>query len=120
VNQVKSRHVGSRRSGVTPARLKDLRRWNLGLTVLHTVQAALILLMASDFAITVTTTYPQGPPGTRLTTPEGLFDVRIGPAIAVFLLITWSPPRSRAVPTKLILAEASTGFVGLSTRSAPR
>lgn len=41
--------------------------------------------MASDFAITVTTTYPQGPPGTRLTTPESLFMVPIGAAIAVFL-----------------------------------
>ena len=30
---------------------------------------------------------PQGPPGTRLTTPEGLFDVPIGAAIAVFLLL---------------------------------
>ena len=74
-------------SGVTPERLADLRRWNLGLTVLHTAQALLILVMASDFAITVTSTYPQGPPGTRLTTPEGLFDVPIGPAIAVFLFL---------------------------------
>jgi Heliorhodopsin len=74
-------------SGVTPGQLANLRRWNLGLTVLHTAQAALILVLASDFAITVTSTYPQGPPGTRLTTPEGLFDVRIGPAIAVFLLL---------------------------------
>jgi hypothetical protein len=74
-------------SGVTPERLAGLRRWNLGLSVLHAAQAALILVMASDFAITVTSTFPQGPPGTRLTTPEGLFDVPIGPAIAVFLLL---------------------------------
>ena len=74
-------------TGVTPERLAGLRRWNLGLSVLHAAQAALILVMASDFAITVTTTYPQGPPGTRLTTPEGLFDVPIGAAIAVFLLL---------------------------------
>ena len=74
-------------AGVTPERLAGLRRWNLGLTVLHAAQAVLILVMASDFAITVTSTFPQGPPGTRLTTPEGLFDVPIGPAIAVFLLL---------------------------------
>jgi len=74
-------------SGVTPERLAGLRKWNLGLTVLHAAQAVLILVMASDFAITVTSTYPQGPPGTRLTTPEGLFDVPIGAAIAVFLLL---------------------------------
>lgn len=74
-------------SGVTPERLAGLRKWNLGLTVLHAAQAVLVLVMASDFAITVTSTYPQGPPGTRLDTPEGLFDVPIGAAIAVFLLL---------------------------------
>ncbi len=72
---------------VTPERLANLRRWNLGLAALHAAQAVLIIVMASDFAITVTSTYPQGPPGTRLTTPEGLFDVPIGPAVAVFLLL---------------------------------
>ncbi len=74
-------------SGVTPERLAGLRRWNLGLSVLHAAQAVLILVMTSGFVITVTTTYPQGPPGTRLTTPERLFDVPIGPAIAVFLFL---------------------------------
>jgi len=74
-------------SGVTPERLLGLRQWNLGLSVLHAAQAVIVLVMASDFAITVTSTYPQGPPGTRLTTPEGLFDVPIGPAIAMFLLL---------------------------------
>lgn len=82
-----STDAGSIASGVTPERLADLRRWNLGLTILHVAQAALILVLASDFAITVTSTYPQGPPGTRLTTPAGLFDVRIGVAIVVFLLL---------------------------------
>ena len=77
-------------TGITPERLTKLRRWNLGLTVLHAAQAVLILIMASNFAITVTSTYPQGPPGTRLTTPGALFDVRIGPAIAVFLLLAAS------------------------------
>ena len=74
-------------TGVSPEQLAGLRRWNLGLSVLHAAQAALILVMASNFAITVTSTFPQGPPGTRLTTPEGLFNVAIGPAIAVFLLL---------------------------------
>ena len=72
-------------SGVTPERLVRLRRWNLALTVLHAAQAAALLLLANDFAITVTSTYPQGPPGTRLDAPQPLFDLPIGPAIAVFL-----------------------------------
>lgn len=74
-------------TGVTPERLAGLRRWNLALTVLHAVQAIGILLLASDFAITITSTFPQGPPGTRLESPEPLFDLPIGAAIAVFLFM---------------------------------
>lgn len=70
---------------VTPEKLAGLRRWNLGLTLLHAVQAALVLVLASDFAITVTSTFPTGPPGTRTPRPESLVDVPIGAAIAVFL-----------------------------------
>jgi hypothetical protein len=72
-------------SGVTDSRLKRLRIWNLGLTVLHAVQAVVILVLASDFAITVTATFPAGPPGAPVPAPESLFDVGIGSAIAVFL-----------------------------------
>ena len=71
--------------GVTDGRLANLRIWNLGLTVLHAVQAAVIVVLATDFAITVTSTFPQGPPGTEQPPPEALFDVWIGLAIAVFL-----------------------------------
>jgi hypothetical protein len=72
-------------SGVTPERLAGLRRWNLGLTVLHVAQAVAVLVLASDFAVTVTSTFPQGPPGSVAPAPESLFDVRIGCAVAVFL-----------------------------------
>ena len=74
-------------SGVTPERLASLRRWNLGLVVLHAVQAILIVVLASDFAITVTSTFPQGPPGTPPPMAEALFDVRIGVAVALFLML---------------------------------
>jgi len=74
-------------SGVTPERLAGLRRWNLGLTVLHALQAVAILVLAGDFAITVTSTFPDGPPGTRRPPAEALFDVRIGVAVAVFLAL---------------------------------
>lgn len=72
-------------SGVTPERLTGLRRWNIGLTVLHAAQAVAVLILASDFAISITSTFPEGPPGTRTPAPEPLVDVRIGAAIAVFL-----------------------------------
>jgi hypothetical protein len=70
---------------VTPERLADLRRWNLGLAVLHGAQAALVLVLATDFAVTVTSTFPVGPPGTDPPAPEALLDVRVGAAIAAFL-----------------------------------
>ncbi len=72
---------------LTDDRAAGLRRWNLGLAVLHAAQAVLILVLASDFAIAVTTAPPQGPPGTRLPDAETLFDVRIGAAVAVFLAL---------------------------------
>ncbi|MDX2380900.1 MAG: heliorhodopsin HeR [Acidimicrobiia bacterium] len=72
---------------VTEERAGNLRRWNFGLAVLHAVQAALILILASDFAIAITTAPPQGPPGTRLPEAETLADVRIGAAVALFLML---------------------------------
>jgi Heliorhodopsin len=74
-------------SGVTPERLANLRRWNVGLSAAHAVQAVLILVLSSAFTITIVSTFPEGPPGTRVPPSEPLFDVRIGAAIAVFLLM---------------------------------
>ena len=74
-------------SGVDDAALTSLKRWNLALTVLHALQAVAVLFLATDFAITVTSSFPQGPPGTAPPAPEALFDVRVGWAIAAFLLL---------------------------------
>ena len=72
---------------LTEPRAANLRRWNLGLTALHAAQAVLILVLASDFAIALTTAPPAGPPGTRLPEAETLVDVRIGAAVALFLAL---------------------------------
>jgi hypothetical protein len=72
-------------TGVTDERLANLRTWNIGLAVLHAVQAVVVVVLASDFAITVTSSFPQGPPGTDVLAPEPLFDLWIGLAIAAFL-----------------------------------
>lgn len=72
-------------SGVTEKRLRGLRVWNLGLTLLHLAQAVIIVLLAGDFSITVTSSFPEGPPGAAPPSPEALFDVPIGWAVAVFL-----------------------------------
>jgi hypothetical protein len=40
-------------TGVTPAKLSNVRRWNIALTVLHLAQAAAMLLLTNDFALKV-------------------------------------------------------------------
>jgi hypothetical protein len=85
VQRSRTTKAGSGQVEITTERFANLRIWNLGLTVLHGVQAVLIVVLASDFAITLTSAFPEGPPGTPLPAAEGLFDVRIGVAIAVFL-----------------------------------
>jgi hypothetical protein len=71
--------------GVTAERLANLRKWNLGLAVAHALQAVLVVVLAGDFIIQVVSSFPEGPPGTRVPTAEPLFDVRIGIAIGAFL-----------------------------------
>lgn len=58
-----------------------------GLSLLHGVQVVAVLLLANGFAITITSQFPSGPPGTAAPAPKALFDVTIGPAIAVFLAL---------------------------------
>ena len=82
--QVSSKSMGR---GTTDERLAGLRRWNLGLTVLHLAQATLMLMLAGDFAIAVTSSFPEGAPGTPIPAPETLFDARIGWAVAAFLCL---------------------------------
>ena len=74
-------------TGVNARSLGRLRIWNIGLAALHAIQAVLVLVLATDFAITVTSQYPQGPPGSAPPAPEALFDVGIGAAIALFLAL---------------------------------
>ena len=73
--------------GVTDQRLAGLRSWNLGLTLLHFVQAVVIFVLAGSFAITVTSSFPEGPPGTAAPAPDALFDVPVGGAVALFLAL---------------------------------
>jgi hypothetical protein len=74
-------------ASVTESSLTRLRRWNLGLTVLHGAQVVAVLLLANGFAITVTSQFPAGPPGTTAPAPEALFEVTVGYAIALFLAL---------------------------------
>ena len=74
-------------AGVDAPALARLRRWNLALTLLHLLQAVALLALATDFAISVTSAYPEGPPGTRIPDAEPLVDVRVGALLAAFLLL---------------------------------
>ncbi|GGF34597.1 heliorhodopsin HeR [Williamsia phyllosphaerae] len=73
--------------GVSDEALSGLRRWNIGLTVLHAAQAVVVLVLGGGFAITVTSSFPTGPPGAATPGPSDLFDVSISLAIAVFLFL---------------------------------
>ncbi len=74
-------------AGVDDRRLRGLRTWNLVLAVLHAAQAVAVVVLATDFAITVTDSLPTGPPGTPPEAPSALVDVPIGAAIAFFLAL---------------------------------
>ncbi|WP_110180796.1 heliorhodopsin HeR [Nocardioides solisilvae] len=74
-------------TGVDEGSLRSLRRWNLALTVLHLAQAAAVLWLATDFAVPVTQSLPAGPPGTPTGSPEALFDLPVGAAVATFLAL---------------------------------
>ncbi|AZI57939.1 hypothetical protein EH165_07080 [Nakamurella antarctica] len=74
-------------TGVNESSLSRLRRWNLGLTILHGLQAVGILILAKEFAITITSSFPAGPPGSVVPAPEALFDVPVAPVIALFLAL---------------------------------
>ncbi|QNN52415.1 heliorhodopsin HeR [Nocardioides mesophilus] len=72
-------------TGVDERSLRSLRGWNLALTLLHLGQAVAVFVLATDFALTVTRSLPTGPPGTPPASPESLFEVSVGAAVALFL-----------------------------------
>ena len=74
-------------TGVNDAKLKNLRVWNIALTVLHLGQALAMLLLTNDFALKVLSSFPDGPPGTEGLVTKNLFEVRVGWVIAAFLAL---------------------------------
>ena len=66
---------------------RRLRLANAGLVVLHAAQVVVLLLLTTDFAVPVTETFPEGPPGTAPPAPEALLDVPLGLLVAAFLAL---------------------------------
>ena len=65
---------------------RRLRVWNASLAAVHAAQAALILALSNAFALPITISFMTGPPGTASTT-NTVYDLPIGPVVAVFLLL---------------------------------
>ncbi|MFM9125929.1 MAG: heliorhodopsin HeR [Actinomycetota bacterium] len=66
------------------ATMRRLRIANVIAGLAHLVQMVLILVLATDFTLPVTASYLQGPPGSAMSDPVVLWDVRIAGGIAVF------------------------------------
>lgn len=70
------------------AQYRRLRWYNLAMGGLHLVQGIAILALSSDFALPVHATFMEGPPGLEPASLRHLFDLRIGPLVACFVLIS--------------------------------
>lgn len=73
---------------VTEAHSVRLRWYNAAMGALHLVQGAAILLLATDFALPVTATFMDGPPGAPPPELTRLFEVRLAWGIAAFLFLS--------------------------------
>ena len=73
--------------GTDDGTYRRLRRANVLLGGLHLAQAVAILALSNGFAIAVTASFATGPPGTPPGEPSTLFDLAVGPAVAVFLAL---------------------------------
>jgi hypothetical protein len=69
------------------ANLDRLRLYNLVMAALHAIQGVLMVALSNDFALPVTATFMEGPPGTIGTTRE-LVALPLGPAVAAFLFMS--------------------------------
>jgi hypothetical protein len=72
------------------AEVVRLRRWNVAMGVLHLGQGVAMLALSSAFALPVTAAFLYFNPMEEklLPKPETLFELRIGPMVAVFLFLS--------------------------------
>jgi hypothetical protein len=65
-----------------------LRRDNAVAGLAHLVQAVAVVVLATNFALPVTASYLQGPPGTPAQDSVTLFEIPTGAAVAAFLALS--------------------------------
>lgn len=69
-------------------RFKRLRMYNIVMGIFHLGQGVAIVSLSNDFTLPITATFMQGPPGSPLTSPEVLFDLPLGLAVATFVFLS--------------------------------
>jgi hypothetical protein len=67
---------------------RRLRWYNAVIGTVHAVQGLLILALANDFALPVTATFMEGPPGADAPRLTELFSVRIAWGVAAFVFLS--------------------------------
>ncbi len=67
---------------------RRLRLYNLVMGLFHLGQGVAITLLSNDFALPVTASFLQGPPGTPSAAPETLFEIPLGYAVAAFVFLS--------------------------------
>jgi len=65
-----------------------LRLFNVVMGGFHAIQGIAVLLLSNSFALPVTATFLEGPPGAGSADLTTLFDVRIGWGVAAFLFLS--------------------------------
>jgi len=73
---------------IPASRLSTLRRWNVIAGALHAASAVAVLALANDFAIPVTASYIEGPPGTTDYTQVTLWETPMAWGVAAFFLLS--------------------------------
>ena len=86
-----------------------LRLGNLLVGLIHLAQAAAIFALSNDFALPIRAAFLAGPPGSDLTAPEVIWDVPVGPAVGVFLLLA-------AIDHLLVAAPGINGWYNANLR----
>lgn len=72
---------------LAPASRRRLRALNVIVGLAHAAQAIVLLMIASDAALPVATTFLEGPPGSGDYGRAELFELAFAPAVAAFLLL---------------------------------